>query len=392
MLNQREPRFKMLCRYLHDHDSDMRVLIVEPSGNLWGSERVLLDFLRAASASKWQIGVCCPPNTPILEPLSALPVEVFPTFRANLHLQSRTQRVGATWDLLHTARRFRPAVIYVNQAGATRIALAVGRISRVPVVTHVRLIEDVAYVASLHASAQALPKVLCISHTIRRAFDEQSAVTPAQLEMIYDPYEPQAQTQVSGFDFPFDNHAPVLSCVGRLARIKGQDILLEALAVLQRESIAVRALFVGEAGPGDDFGDELKRLSNELGVGEQVCWAGFQAQATAHLALCAAQVCPSRGEPLGRVVFEAWDARTLPVAWAGSGGPAEVIEQSGGGLLFDEPNGDSLARTLREVFAMTHEEKTRRITAGRAWLQQHCDPVANARQMLDWWEEAINAR
>lgn len=370
----------------------MRVLILEPSGNLWGSERVLLDFLRAASASKWQIGVCCPPNTPILDPLGALPVEVLPTFRANLHLQGRAQRAGATWDLLRTARRFRPAVIYVNQAGATRIALAVGRVLRVPVVTHVRLLEDVAYITSLRASAQALPKVLCISRTIHRAFDEQNAVMPAQLEMIYDPYAMQSQTQASGFDFPFGDEAPVLSCVGRLAHIKGQDILLESLAVLQREKIVARALFVGEAGPGDDFGDKLKHLSSKLGVEEQVYWAGFQSQATAHLARCAAQVCPSRGEPLGRVVFEAWDAGTLPVAWAGSGGPAEVIQQSGGGLLFDELNGESLSQTLREVFVMPAEEKMRRIEAGRAWLQQHCDPVAYTRQMLDWWEETATAR
>jgi glycosyltransferase involved in cell wall biosynthesis len=367
-----------------------RVLILEPSGNLWGSERVLLDFLRAASTSAWQIGVCCPPNTPILEPLGALSVEVSPTFRANLHLQSRAQRMRATWNLLRTARHFRPALIYVNQAGATRIALAVGRILRVPVMTHVRLLEDVAYVASLRASAQTLPKVLCISHTIRRAFDKQSIVTPAQLEMIYDPYTMQSQSEASSFIFPFEGEAKVFSCVGRLAYIKGQDILLDALAVLRSEKIVAHALFVGEAGPDDGFGEELKCLSNKLSMGNQVYWAGFQAQATAHLARCVAQICPSRGEPLGRVVFEAWDAGTLPVAWAGSGGPAEVIEQSGGGLLFDEPNGDSLAQTLQEVLSMSREEKTNRIEAGRTWLRQNCDPATYASQMLQWLREVIS--
>lgn len=371
-----------------------RALVVEPSGNLWGSERVLLDFLGVASKAEsgWHIGVCCPPNTPIIEQLCTLPVEVVPVFQANLHLLGRAQRLRATLALWRAARGFRPDLIYVNQAGATRIALAVGRLIGVPVITHVRLAEDVAYVASLGASAKALPKVICISHVIRREFEGQKAVSLEQLEMIYDPYTMHAQEKTTALDFDFQLGEPVWSCVGRLAHIKGQDVLLQALAVLQSVGVSSRALFVGAAGPRDDFDGELKRLSHELNIEEQVTWAGFQGEALSHLKRCAAQVCPSRGEPLGRVVFEAWDAGTLPVAWKGSGGPAEVIEQSGGGLLYAEQNGESLAATLQTVLAMKSENKTAMIEAGRVWLRANCDPATYTRQMLDWWQEVGQPR
>lgn len=367
-----------------------RALVLEPSGNLWGSERVLLDFLGVASKSNWKIAVCCPPATPILEVLNQIPVEIYPVFTANLHQQGRAQRLRAMLHLLRAARSFRPCVIYVNQAGATRIALAVGRLLRVPVVTHVRLAEDVRYVASLQADPKALPKVVCISHTIRRLFDEET-VSLAQLEMIYDPYAMQhseASQAACGQTVAFEAGVPVFSCVGRLARIKGQDVLLEAMAVLQREGVAARALFLGAAGPGDDFERELKHKAQHLGIERSVTWAGFQNEAVSHLARCAAQVCPSRGEPLGRVVFEAWDAGTLPVAWAGSGGPAEVIEQSGGGLLYKEQSGEDLARTLKTVLDMKTQDKTAMIERGRNWLRANCDPQTYTRQMLDWWEDA----
>lgn len=371
-------------------NSQQRALILEPSGNLWGSERVLLDFLQVAAQSSWQIAVCCPPRTPILESLGALKVEVFPTFTANLHLQGRKQRFGALVNLLRAARKFRPNLIYVNQAGATRIALAVGRMLRIPVVTHVRLAEDVEYVTSLGAGERALPKVLCISHIIREMFEAQNAVSEAQLEMLYDPYAFRAE-EASAASEILPGEAPVFSCVGRLAHIKGQDVLLRALTALQSEGIEARVYFVGAPGPGDEFGDELKRLANELGVDKRVVWAGFQKQALSHLGRCAAQVCPSRGEPLGRVVFEAWDAGILPVAWAGSGGPAEVIRQSGGGLLYEEQAGEDLARSLKMALNMNVEQKSEMIERGRAWLRNNCDPARYTMQMLAWWQEVVKA-
>lgn len=367
-----------------------RALVLEPSGNLWGSERVLLDFLQVAAQSPWHIAVCCPPKTPILAELEALPVEVFPTFTANLHLQGRAQRLLAMLRLLREARKFRPSLICVNQAGATRIALAVGRVLRIPVITHVRLAEDVDYVISLGASERALPKVLCISHIIRALFDAQKAVSESQLEMLYDPYAFRAEEPRLALKIP--GEAPLFSCVGRLAPIKGQDVLLGALAALQSDGIEARAYFVGAPGPGDEFGDELKRLASELGVENRAIWAGFQKQALSHLGQCAAQVCPSRGEPLGRVVFEAWDAGILPVAWAGSGGPAEVIRQSEGGLLYEHQNGKDLADALKMVLALDEAQKSEMIERGRAWLRQNCDPENYTRRILGWWQEAVDAR
>ncbi len=362
-----------------------RVLILEPSGNLWGSERVLLDFLGAVAPGAWQIGICCPPRTPILQPLSRLPVEVMPCFEANLHLQGRGARLRAALRLWQAARRFGPGLIYVNQAGATRIALLVGRLLRVPVVTHVRLAEDAAYILSLGAGRREMPKVVCISHYIRSLFPEGAAVTSEQLEVLYDPYA-TAHDWISEEAKP--SGEPLFGCVGRLARIKGQDVLLEAVAALKEQGTRARAVFVGAAGPGDTTEAELRSQAQKLGLADQITWAGFQNDVFSVLRGSAAQVIPSRVEPLGRVLFEAWDSGTIPIAWAGSGGLAEVLGASGGGLLYEEQSGPSLARAMRRAMQLSSAERIEMIGRGRGWLRENCDPSIYANVMLSLWEQA----
>lgn len=380
-------------RGLVSEENAMRVLIVEPSGNMWGSERVLLDFLQNAPlVPAWEFGVCCPPATPILKPLSRLPVQVFQTFAVNLHLTSRARRLLTTARLLKTARRFKPQLIYVNQAGATRIALAVGRLLRVPIVTHVRLVEDVAYIQSLRADTAALPKVICISNYIYHLFVNAPGICHKQVVMMYDPYSPQSAWQKlpsTGADSAPD---PVVSCVGRLARIKGQDVLLQAVAALKRDGLMLRALFIGAAGSNDSSGDDLRRLASDLEIADRVEWLGYQEEVIPRTARCVAQVCPSHSEPLGRVIFEAWDAGTVPIAWSGSGGSAEIIEASGGGLLYDRQAGDSLAATLKKAISLTPVERATLIQKGRTWLQAHCDTREFTSRMLALWREALDRR
>src|SRR5437660_12829561 len=100
-----------------------RALILEPSGNLWGSERALLDFLGAASHSDWELGVCCPPRTPIIGELARLPVRTIPAFTRGLHRLNRRARAAAALRLALTVRRFRPDVLHANEAGPGPIRL-----------------------------------------------------------------------------------------------------------------------------------------------------------------------------------------------------------------------------------------------------------------------------
>ena len=365
----------------HSSNNKRKVLILEPSGNLWGSERVLLDLLRSELLSTWHVGLCCPPDTLLLSELKSIRADLFPHFPVNLHLKNRIKRLAATARLLHVARKFRPQVLYVNQAGATKIALAVGVLLRIPVVTHVRLVEDVGYVLSLR-QRKRLGRTICVSNFIRQLFHKPEGHD--LLRTVYDPYSRRCDWSGSP---PIQNSTDVI-CVGRLVKSKRQDLVIRSIAHLKSENHIIKASFVGSG----IYAAELAELALELRVSEHIEWSGFQRDVFPRLSRAGMLVCPSDTESLGRVIFEAWDAGIVPIAWTGSGGAAEVIRSSGGGVLYDKQEPSSLAEAIRDVTKMTVTERQYFITNGRKWLRSNCDVETYAQSITLLFEEVLKPR
>lgn len=360
--------------------SGLRVLVLEPSGNLWGSEQVLLTTIRARAKGDAEMAVCLPPGTPLEPHVSRAGLTVYPTFVADLHLRGRMARLRAVYGLMRAARRFRPDVLHVNQAGATRIALIVGKLLSIPVTTHIQISEDVPYIEGLGRWVSRLACVFCVSDAVRAQFDPQGPVLPDRILTLYNPVDVRTMRRAEVVADP-----PFVTCVGRLVHTKGQDVLLEALAERTRDE-ALRAVFVGNTPDASGFDLELRDQAARLGIEPAVEWIGFDANPARYLSGAVASVCPSRNEPFGLVIVEAWAAGTIPIAWKGAGGAAELIEQSGGGLLFDDFTGASLAATLRRAMTLSPAERSRLVEAGQTWARAECDPVRQSARMMTVWK------
>jgi glycosyltransferase involved in cell wall biosynthesis len=135
-----------------------------------------------------------------------------------------------------------------------------------------------------------------------------------------------------------------LLALGRLHPNKGFDLLLRALARLPPGTAHLSL-----AGEGPER-ERLTRLARELGVADRVAFLGWRADAGALLAACDALVCPSRHEPLGNVVLEAWSA-ARPVVAAAAQGPTELIRDGETGLLVPKEAPEALAATLAALLA-----------------------------------------
>jgi glycosyltransferase involved in cell wall biosynthesis len=357
-------------------------MALDPAGNLWGSERVLLDFLGSELTRRHEVALCCPPNTPLGERARAVGTRVFPSFRANLHQRGRPARIMAMVGLLWACLRHRSDLIYVNQAGASRIALAVGRLLRIPVVPHVRLREDVEYLEALNAAAEGMPAIVAISGFIGGAFTRGELM--ARVTVLYDAFaEP-----LRDLPEPGEPGKRRLVCAGRLVPVKGQDLLVEAAVRLLRKGTGLELDFLGEGLPGEGFAVRLRELAGE-DEGGAIRFHGFVDNVVERMASAWAVVCPSRTEPLGRVVFEAWAAGSLPVVMAGSGGAAEVVRASGGGLLCDETNSKALAKTLGECLALDAEQRHTMIELGRQWLRANTDCERYSENLLEILRSAV---
>ncbi|MBM3525041.1 MAG: glycosyltransferase [Alphaproteobacteria bacterium] len=136
--------------------------------------------------------------------------------------------------------------------------------------------------------------------------------------------------------------APVALALGRLHPNKAFDVLIAAATRLP-------ALHVWIAGEGDEE-PALRAAAAQQGVESRIHFLGWRRDVAALLAAADLLVCPSRHEPLGNVVIEAWVHRR-PVVACASEGPSQLIQDRRNGLLVEIDDADALAAAIRTVIA-----------------------------------------
>ncbi len=141
---------------------------------------------------------------------------------------------------------------------------------------------------------------------------------------------------------PVPPGAPVVLAMGRLHRNKGFDVLIAAISRLP----GVHAVLAGE-GPERAA---LERLAAHAGVAARVHFLGWRQDTAALLAASTLLACPSRSEPLGNVVLEAFSAGR-PVVASMADGPRELIDSGRTGVLVAGESAIALAAGIESVLA-----------------------------------------
>jgi glycosyltransferase involved in cell wall biosynthesis len=144
----------------------------------------------------------------------------------------------------------------------------------------------------------------------------------------------------ASLDTPPD--APLLLAMGRLHESKAHDISLQALAELPDAH-----LWIAGVGPLEA---KLKAMAEALAVHDRVRFLGWRTDPSALYRAADVCVFPSRYEPLGNVVIQAW-AHGLPVVAAASQGPKALIEDGRDGLLVPVDDAAALAQGVRRILA-----------------------------------------
>ena len=136
--------------------------------------------------------------------------------------------------------------------------------------------------------------------------------------------------------------APLLLAMGRLHDSKAHDVCLQALAELPDAW-----LWIAGVGPLEA---KLKAMAQALGVASRVRFLGWRTDPSALYRAADVCVFPSRYEPLGNVVIQAW-AHGLPVVAAASQGPKALIEDGRDGILVPVDDAPALASGVRRILA-----------------------------------------
>lgn len=184
----------------------------------------------------------------------------------------------------------------------------------------------------------------------------------------------------ASLDTPAD--APVALALGRLHPNKAFDLLIAAATRLP-------ALHVWIAGEGP-LEAELRAAAAQGDLQGRVHFLGWRRDVGALLASADLLVCPSRHEPLGNVVIEAW-AHRRPVVATASQGPRQLIQDRQTGLLVPIDDADALAGAIRTLLA-DDAFAAALADAGRAAYEAGFTEAAVVDRYLEFFARALEQR
>ena len=199
-------------------------------------------------------------------------------------------------------------------------------------------------------------RTICVSQALRREVGRLYSLPDEKMDVIYNGVD------VRRFDASVDVDSvrgrsaiglndPVVLFAGRMAWQKGPDLLVEAMPGLLHYFPKAKFVFAGDG----HMRAALERHVAALGMDHAARFLGHQdGQEMVGLFKSADLVCvPSRNEPFGIVILEAWSAQK-PVVVTRNGGPAEFVRHQETGLIVSDTKdaigwgvGTALANTNR---------------------------------------------
>ncbi len=286
-------------------------------------------------------------------------------------LPARSVRAGARFlrrlpaSMLAWARAyrsFRPEVLHVHCFGPNgTYALALATLTRTPLVVtgHGETLGDDHGIFQRSAlSAWSLRRAM-------RVADAVSACSGFALADLRDGYGLRGGV-VTGNGVDLDlmvpaepiEDPPVVFAVGRLERMKGMDLLVQAFDEAGLRGRA-RLVIGGDGSARADLEQDVVRR----GLSGSVTFTGRlePEEVARRMASATLVVVPSRREAFGIVCLEAWRAGT-PLVVTDRGGTVEFVNDGVDGLLVDPEDTGALSKAMLRV--LDDPELGRRLAAG----------------------------
>ena len=331
----------------------MRILCVHQGYELYGSDRCFADWVSAARAQfpKAHITVVLAKSGPIVDLLKANVDEfVFEPMWVlrRAHLKSILLKAPVTFPLAlwRAWRRMRQAsVVYLSTTVIWDYIVA-ARFAGRPTVLHIHEIPGGLFTKVLGAFVRfSRAAVVFNSNATRAAYPLAKG---QEGTVVYNGITGPARAEPSDYD---GSRRLRLVLAGRINRIKGQDVLVEALARLspdQRARLDVR-LIGGVFETDTAMRDTVVELIERHGLHDCVTLQDFQQDMSSIYEDADVVLVPSkRVETLGRVAIEGM-AYAKPVIVARIGGLVETVEHGVSGWYVEPGDAEGLARQIAEL-------------------------------------------
>lgn len=325
-------------------------------------------------------------DSPTVETIDGLVVRRFPLPLPTKNLSSLARlplgTLGTIRDMRGAVKTFRPDLFHIQCFGPNGVyAALLSRLTGRPLVLTLQG-ETVMDDHDVFEQSQVLRSGLRSALRQAAAVTGCSQFTLADAEARFGLRPGRGRVIFNGVDLalapPEATSAPPLVAksryvfaVGRVVEKKGFDLLLDAFSSIAPSHPDVDLMIGGDGAALPS----LRELAGKLDIADRVRFPGrlSRLQVATSMAEAEIVVMPSRLEPFGIVVLEAWRAGR-PVVATSKGGPKEFIEDGEDGLLVDPFDRASLAEALDGLLADT-VRSSRMGAAGRQSVREFDWPV-----------------
>ncbi len=348
--------------------ADLRVLYVNQTAQVSGAERSLLTLI-AGLEGKVEPIVACPEGELGTE-ARAMGIESVPisgtsaSFRLHPLHTSRglLEMAQSSLQVRRIVDRLSPDLVHANTTRAALLALAARSRSGPPTIAHIRDLAPPGRAADLVLSlvARRAEAVVANSAFVADRFgDSRGRVRVIHNPIDLERFHPsRADGGAVRAELGIAADTVVLTVVGHISPIKGQDRAIAVLADLVAAGCDVALLLVGSvkfASPGarldnSAFGERLPHLASELEVADRVRFLGERKDVPNLLAASDVLLMPFWREPFGRVAVEAM-AMAVPVVASEVGGPAEIVRAGVDGILLPAREPSEWSRAIEPLLA-----------------------------------------
>jgi glycosyltransferase involved in cell wall biosynthesis len=278
-------------------------------------------------------------------------------------LRAAAGQVRAVAAFTRHFRRRRPHLVVVSSV-LLPAALVAARVARTPVLVYAGEVLEKGFVSSgvrrlgarsvLGITSGLADAVVCASNTVAGQFDPEKVRVRTMHPGISEAFgDGDGQRFRRHHGLPDDD--PVIAVVGNLSEGRGQDLAIEAAALLRQEVPNARLVLAGDPHPRPAdlaFRARLLALARARGLADDVLFSGFVDPVADLYAASSVVVNPARSnEGFGRVAFEAL-AAGRPVVATRVGAIPEVLAHERDALLVPPESPEAIAaavaRLLRE--------------------------------------------
>jgi glycosyltransferase involved in cell wall biosynthesis len=336
------------------------VLVTNPGAELYGSDRMALETVRALQDAGLTVEVALGGAGPLHEMLDEAGAEtvICPTAILRKSVLSPRGAVGMARDALRAIpamwrllRSTRPSMVVVNTL-TTPLWLLLGRLSGAHTVCHVH--EGEASARAAVRLALYLPLLLAHRIVVNSQYSMDVMVRSA-------PWLRRRATVVHNAvagppsvvpPRPAVGRPVRLLFIGRLSERKGPHVAVEALAVLRARGVDARLGLLGAVFPGNEaYEERLRRQVVRLGLAERIDFLGFRPSVWEAVAAADVVLVPSvLDEPFGNTAVEAGLA-ARPVVLSDTSGLREASRHSEAATRVPPGDAEAIATAVQGLLS-----------------------------------------